>query len=330
MPVQSGLRYTPFVAGDINGDGASNDRAFIFDPSRVADTAVSRGLRDLLNSGSASARDCLSRQINTIAGRNSCVGPWSATFNAALVIPQLPKTNGRMQATLNLANPLGGLDQLLHGSDKLHGWGSTPFIDGTLYQVRGFDPAARQFLYQVNPRFGSTNPSTSTLRSPFRITHQPSAFTTTGCNAQSKGLSWLSNKAAANRHAGISGYHKGEVPEKRIYGPLCRDVAICRLARAVARARWSRSSREQKVLLGKADVIYGKLAAYLAALPANYDASDALQQVTAANDTAWKTIYAESPFIRSLLTPRQLPRLPRPIYEMLMTEKPQVRFFFGF
>ncbi len=85
--MQSGLRYTPFVAGDINGDGSSNDRAFIFDPSRVADTAVSRGLRDLLTSGSASARDCLSRQINTIAGRNSCVGPWSATMNAALVIP---------------------------------------------------------------------------------------------------------------------------------------------------------------------------------------------------------------------------------------------------
>ncbi|HEY2165132.1 MAG TPA: hypothetical protein VGH04_14125, partial [Gemmatimonadaceae bacterium] len=46
--VQSVLRYTPFVAGDINGDGASNDRAFIFDPSRVTDTAVARGLRDLL------------------------------------------------------------------------------------------------------------------------------------------------------------------------------------------------------------------------------------------------------------------------------------------
>lgn len=27
--VQSGLRYTPFVSGDINGDGATNDRAFI-------------------------------------------------------------------------------------------------------------------------------------------------------------------------------------------------------------------------------------------------------------------------------------------------------------
>jgi hypothetical protein len=26
---------------------------------------------------------------------------------------------------------------LLHGEDKLHGWGSVPFIDGTLYQVRG-------------------------------------------------------------------------------------------------------------------------------------------------------------------------------------------------
>ena len=252
--VQSGLRYTPFVAGDINGDGSSNDRAFIFDPTRVADTAVSRGLRDLLNGGSASARDCLSRQINTIAGRNSCVGPWSATFNAALVIPRLPKTNGRMQATLNLANPLGGLDQLLHGSDKLHGWGSTPLVDGTLYQVRGFDPATRQFVYQVNPRFGSTNPSTSTLRSPFRITLD--IRYDYGRNGEEQRLDLnlrikpplVGTRASADTIK--TRYLRSGFTD--LYAVMLRFADSL----ALTRAQMEQIQGEQKVLLAKADTIY--------------------------------------------------------------------------
>ena len=33
--VQSGNPFTPMVSGDINGDGYNNDRAFIYDPSKV-------------------------------------------------------------------------------------------------------------------------------------------------------------------------------------------------------------------------------------------------------------------------------------------------------
>jgi hypothetical protein len=326
--VQSGLRYTPFVAGDINGDGASNDRAFIFDPSRVADTAVSRGLRDLLNNGSASARDCLTRQINTIAGRSSCVGPWSATFNAALVIPRLPKTNGRMQATLNLSNPLGGLDQLLHGSDKLHGWGSTPLVDGTLYQVRGFDQATRQFVYQVNPRFGSTNPSTSTLRSPFRITLD--IRYDYGRNGEEQRLDLnlrikpplVGTRASADTIK--TRYLKSGFTD--LYFVMLRFADSL----ALTRAQTESIQAEEKVLLAKADTIYAGLAAYLVGLPPSYDATEAVKHVTAANDTAWKTIYAESPFIRELLTAGQLRRLPPPIFSMVTSEHPQGRFFFGF
>jgi hypothetical protein len=76
----------------------------------------------------------------------------------------------RMDVSLNLTNPLGGLDQLLHGANDLHGWGAAAIPDRTLYTVRGFDPATNRFLYTVNPRFGSTRPSSTTLRSPFRLT----------------------------------------------------------------------------------------------------------------------------------------------------------------
>ena len=57
---RSGSPYTPLVAGDINGDGYANDRAFIFNPAAVSgDTALASGMRSLLTGGSSSARACL-------------------------------------------------------------------------------------------------------------------------------------------------------------------------------------------------------------------------------------------------------------------------------
>ena len=71
--------------------------------------------------------------------------------------------------SLNIANPLGGLDQLLHGR-AMRGWGRARIPDPVLYTVRGFDAAARSFRYDVNSRFGSTDPARSLARTPFRIT----------------------------------------------------------------------------------------------------------------------------------------------------------------
>ena len=31
----SGQKYTPMIAGDVNGDGSVNDRAFVFDPTKT-------------------------------------------------------------------------------------------------------------------------------------------------------------------------------------------------------------------------------------------------------------------------------------------------------
>ncbi|MEP7002423.1 MAG: hypothetical protein ABI969_18175, partial [bacterium] len=71
---------------------------------------------------------------------------------------------------VNLSNPLGGLDQLLHGSTGLRGWGTQPAPDPVLYYVRGFDASAQKFLYDVNPRFGATDQSRTLVRAPFRAT----------------------------------------------------------------------------------------------------------------------------------------------------------------
>jgi hypothetical protein len=73
------------------------------------------------------------------------------------------------QVTLNFANPLGAIDQLLHGP-HLHGWGAAAAADPTLFYVDGFDPDRREFLYRVNPRFGASDPARTLVRSPFRVT----------------------------------------------------------------------------------------------------------------------------------------------------------------
>jgi hypothetical protein len=99
-------------------------------------------------------------------------GPWTATLNLNVILPgdALSQSLERFDFGINLSNPLGGLDELLHGSSNLKGWGAAPQPDPILYNVRGFDPAARRYQYSVNPRFGSTSPSSNTIRAPFRLT----------------------------------------------------------------------------------------------------------------------------------------------------------------
>jgi hypothetical protein len=61
---RSGTPYTPVVNGDVNGDGYSNDRAFIYDPGQTADAALASSMQSLLNSATGSARDCLLKQLS--------------------------------------------------------------------------------------------------------------------------------------------------------------------------------------------------------------------------------------------------------------------------
>jgi hypothetical protein len=169
---QSGLPYTPNVLGDINGDGYSNDRAFIFDPATAGDTAVSNAMSKLLSGAPSGARACLRQQLGAVAARNSCTGPWSAPLMTMTFSPDAYRVGlgNRGFVTLLLTNVLGGVDQLVHGSNNLHGWGQQAFPDANLLTVRGFDPATNRFRYTVNPLFGSSSVFRNTFRSPFIVT----------------------------------------------------------------------------------------------------------------------------------------------------------------
>jgi hypothetical protein len=169
---RSGTPFTPTISGDVNGDGYSNDRAFIFDPSvSSGDPAVGAGIQQLLRNGSSAARECLANQIGQLAKRNSCQGPW--TSNASLSIsfnPAKIRMPQRASIQFQLSNPLGAADMLLHDDDNLKGWGQFAVPDASLLYVRGFDPTTQRYRYEVNQRFGATNPQFSAFRAPVTLT----------------------------------------------------------------------------------------------------------------------------------------------------------------
>jgi hypothetical protein len=170
--LMSGTPFTPMVGSDINGDGASNDRAFIFAAS-AHDTAVANGMSRLLASSSSNIRSCLMSQSGTIAARNSCVGSWQPSADLQLNFrPSWWGLDRRMTLMVSTANMLAGIDQLVHGSNDLHGWGGFTRPDPTLLYERGFDPVSQTYSYAVNERFGSTRGSANAYRVPFQLVVQ--------------------------------------------------------------------------------------------------------------------------------------------------------------
>ncbi len=165
----SGSHYTPIVSGDINGDGSGrNDRAFIFDPSTTPDTAVANGMTRLLASTSGNARSCLAAQLGSIAARNTCTGPWTPRLDIQVNYrPDL--FDRRMSLSLRALNTLGGLDELINGTNNLKGWGGNARPDNTLLTVKGFNAPTNTFKYVVNERFGNTSSSATAIRQPFQL-----------------------------------------------------------------------------------------------------------------------------------------------------------------
>jgi len=168
---RSGSYYTPLVAGDINGDGYFNDRAFVYPTNTTADSATAAGMTSLLANASDAVKSCLNKSLGKVAARNSCVGPWSSSASLNISLDRakfhMPQ---RALISFSLSNPLGAADLVVNGSNHLKGWGQTPTPDASLLYVRGFDPVTKQYKYEVNQRFGATRPQFLTLRQPVVLT----------------------------------------------------------------------------------------------------------------------------------------------------------------
>ncbi len=168
--LNSGVPFTPLVGSDINGDGARNDRAFVFDPATTVDTAVAQGMARLLGGAPAAVRGCLVAQEGSVATRNSCTGPWQGSLDLQMNYrPTFFGLDHRLTVSLVTVNLLGGLDALLHGSAHLQGWGLSGAPDPTLLYVRGFDPASAAYRYAVNERFGARRSGVLGITVPFQL-----------------------------------------------------------------------------------------------------------------------------------------------------------------
>jgi hypothetical protein len=171
--LSSGAPFTPMVASDINADGARNDRAFIFDPAATADTSVANAMRRLFDNSASRVADCLQLQAGAVAGRNSCYGPWQPSLDFQVNYrPRVLGLDRRLMISATTVNFLGGIDQLFNGQKNLKGWGSFRTGDPTLLYVRGFDPSAERYLYQVNERFGAQRSGQGSVVLPFQIGFQ--------------------------------------------------------------------------------------------------------------------------------------------------------------
>jgi carboxypeptidase family protein len=309
--VQSGTPFTPMVRSDVNGDGLANDRAFVFDPARTADASLGGAMRTLLATAPVGARNCLASQLGRAAGRASCQGPWSATFNTSLRIAGAQVLhNDRIDITLNFANPLGGLDQLLHGNNGLHGWGTQPAPDPVLLDVKGFDPVARRFTYAVNPRFGNSSPAASTVRAPFRVTLDVNVDVAPAQTEQQIDR-WL-----RPGRRGITGTRVTAPDLMRRFQRTVTDP----FAEVLQEADSLLLTPQQTVALQAADVRYRahidsawtQLSEYLASQPDVYDVGSAFRRADAATDEAWEyTRLTVKEVMPTILTPDQIVILPQ-------------------
>jgi hypothetical protein len=326
--LQSGLPFTPIVGGDVNGDGLANDRAFIFNPATSPDASLASATRTLLSNSSPSVRDCLTRQMDHAAGRNSCEGPWTTAVNAQLSYSGImPITKQYGTISLALSNPLGGLDQLLHGANHLRGWGTPAFPDPVLYRPTGFDPGADHFNYAVNPRFGNTQPTNTLLRVPFRVTIDVSLSVGRPLPQQMLNR-WL--KPGRN---GRKGPRLSVTELKRRYARNVPDPYSSILEESDSLLL----TRDQAEAIQKADTAYKQrmdgvwtaLSEYLAGLGDDYNSAEALKRQEAAVDEGWEISRLDvQRTLPSILSPIQLKLLPG-IPGMLFKakEKVQIRMF---
>jgi hypothetical protein len=317
---RSGRPFTPQVAGDINGDGFMNDRAFVVDPSAPpGDPALAAGLGSLISRGSRAARDCLTRQLGRLAERNSCEGPWTSTSNLTIGLnPQKLRLPQRVNLAFYVNNAFGAADLLLRGEKNRRGWGQGATPDQALLFVRGFDPTARTFKYDVNPRFGATGLGQTVNRNPVILTAQ--ARVDVGFTRERQLLTQSLDRGRAR---------PGPKPnDQAIRGMSTTLIPPNPMALILAQGDSLRLTRRQAdslatlnfVYANRLDSIWTPVARYLADLPPSYDRAGAYQRYRDAREASVDMLIELVPLVRGLLTPAQTRLLPALVTSSLDTK----------
>jgi hypothetical protein len=307
---RSGTPFTPVISGDVNGDGYGfNDRAFIFDPLRATDPTLAAGMRSLLDNGSGTARKCLEKQLGRLAERNSCQGPW--TTNATLQFsfnPVKVRMPQRTSLSFTLSNPLTAVDVLMHGENKLHGWGQSVFPDQSLLYVRGFDAQTQRFKYDVNERFGATSVAQNTSRNPVVLT---ALFRVdVGPTRERQSLTMMLDRGRTT-----NGTKTPEQQLKMMYGSGGLPNPMQQILRQADTLQLTTVQADSIASLNRyytvrLDSLWTPVAKYLSDLPETYDQGAAYDRYKVARQASVDLLIKLSPDIKSLLTPAQTRMMP--------------------
>ena len=314
LALQSGLPFTPFVVGDINGDGRANDRAFI------ASTASPELTSLIANAPKAVAR-CLTAQRGRIAARNSCEGPWSQTMALRLDLPgRLIGMRDRARVGLQFSNPLGALDQALHGSNGLRGWGSSSTPNPVLLVPRAFDTGSNSFRYDVNSRFGETRPSRIARPiDPYGITLDVRLDLSVREEEQELRRQLKPGRGGDRRPRlsvdSLMTRYQRSMPSLFTALQTFSDTLLLTPVQTDSLA--FNEARYRTTL----DSLYRPLVVYLAALPESYDSRAALQRVQLADSVAWDVTFETGATAKRILSPLQFAVVPE-FLRRIMDESP--------
>ncbi|MGH7468951.1 MAG: hypothetical protein ACRENP_13435, partial [Longimicrobiales bacterium] len=313
--VRSGSAFTPTIAGDVNGDGYSNDRAFIYAPTGSADPAIAAGMQQLLDNASGRTRDCLQKQLNAIAARNSCRGPWSTNASLSMSLDRAKfRMPQRGEITLSLSNPLGAADMLVNGSGDLKGWGQNAFPDQSLLYVRGFDAQARQYRFEVNQRFGATRPQFMTQRQPVILTANMKFDLGPTRERQTLGQQLNSGRTQPGSRFPETMYRSSG--SNSVSNPMSTILRSQDSLRLTALQADSIAAMNRRYTY-RADSLWAPVAKYFATLPAQFEEGEAYSRYIQTRRAQVDMLMDIVPVVRDLLTPEQRRKLPAFIVNIL-------------
>jgi hypothetical protein len=148
----AGLRFSG-LSGNVNGDFvATNDLAYIYDPNAASTPQYLKdGINAILNNPNVekSAKEYITRSFGKIAERNGGINPFYGVFDLRLIKrvqffkKQYLEISGDLFNVANLLNKKSGVNHNLSAT--------------SLYTIKSFDAATRQYTYAVNTNAGVSN-----------------------------------------------------------------------------------------------------------------------------------------------------------------------------
>jgi hypothetical protein len=174
--------------------------------------------------------------------------------------------------------------------------------------VRGFDPIALRYRYEVNQRFGNTSPSVTAARTPVTIT--ASVRIDVGPTRERQGLTQALDRGRTTPGAKLS-----EQTFKLFYSSAGLINPMAAILRESDSLRLSPRQADSIATLNRRyivqlDSIWSPIATYYATLPDVYDQDEVYARYRRAREASVDLLVEVAPDIRGVLTSEQRRRLP--------------------